>query len=269
MIKKMNKQKIHKYFFSLKGIDIEKIYKLYGITIISNINNIKENPKNTTKISELAFNKNTRDMISFLDESKQIHKCTVSFIDHKSGALHHGPGGPGQNTYTLPYNCFWDRNPIPKNIRGIGCPIKYIPNQAIKVYQSEITRSRYTIKENITNKQAKLKSKDSRLNITNRDSYITDGIYCSFNCVQAFIKANKHNSFYSNSETLLLKMYTDCTGNRVDTISSAHHWRKLKQYGGNLGIDQFRETLNRIEHKEYGIIKNIPIGWLFEERIKF
>lgn len=255
-----------KYIFMLKGINTEKIDRLYGISIVSNIGVIDDKaPNNTTKIMDLS-SKSTQETISFLDESKKNHKCIVSMINFESH----------EEMTNNSYDCFWCRNSIPDNIAVIGCPIKYVASQTIKSYWSDISKDKYTIRENITSKHQKrvqnLLTEDNRLHIVDNNYFLVDGIFCSFNCCMAYIMENKHNSLYSMSEMLLLKMYNDIHPNIIPYIEEAPHWRKLKQYGGDLTISQFRDSFNKVEYKNHGIseiIKFKSIGILFEEKLKF
>lgn len=255
------------YIFTLKGINTEKIDQRFGISIISNITLDDDNPpQNTTNITELSVTRNTPEIISFVDEAKKMHKCTISMVDFSTNK---------ELQYSTVYDCFWCRNHIPETVMAIGCPIKYIPSQAVKTYYSEITKDKYTIKENITPKKQQLitSNKNNHLSILEKNYYLTDGIFCSFNCCMAYINDNKHNSLYDMSEMLLLKMYHDIYPTKVVSIDMAPHWRKLKQYGGDLTIQQFRESFNKIDYKEHGYISEIPkfktLGVLFEEKLKF
>jgi hypothetical protein len=256
-----------KYMFTLKDVNTNKVDQRFGISIVSNINLVtKHSPLNTTKISDLSVNRNTPEIISFIDEAKKIHKCTISMIDFNTNK---------EIDNTGIYNCFWCRNTIPDNILSIGCPIKYVPNQAVKKYYSEISKDNYIIKENITNKRSEtiVKDNDSNLTVLNKNYYITDGIFCSFNCCMSYIEDNNNISLYSSSEVLLLKMYHDIYPTTVQTIDEAPHWRKLKQYGGNLSIEEFRSSFYKIEYKQHGYVNNLPkfksLGVLFEEKLKF
>lgn len=256
-----------KYIFKLKNINPEAIDKKFGIQIVSNITTTcNKIPPNTTKISDLSINKNT-EVISFLDEAKKAHRCNISMIDFQTNTE--------INSSLFQYNCFWCRHEIPENIIGIGCPIKYLPSQAVKSYYSEISKDNYVIKEDITTKRGEKihESKDSRLNIVNKNYYLTDGIFCSFNCCIAYIIDNKHNSMYDMSEMLLLKMYNDVWNSSIIHIDSAPHWRKLNRYGGDMSIEKFRSSFNKIEYKEHGIIFDMikfkSVGVLFEEKLKF
>lgn len=254
-----------RYDFVLKDISPSKIEKTYDITIQSNITNDISNdisPLNITKITELS-SIHTPNIVSFLDESKKKHKCIVSMIDHTSN----------EEITNKKYSCFWCRHIIPSNLSPIGCPIKFIPNKAIKSYYSEISKDTYTIKENITtSKKEKMEnSDDSRISICEKNYYLTDGIFCSFNCCISYIFDNTNNSMYNMSKMLLLKIYNDIYPDNNSSIEYAPHWRKLIIYGGDLTIEQFRESFNKIEYKNHGIIQpNFKsLGVLFEEKLKF
>jgi hypothetical protein len=256
-----------KYIFTLIGINTEKVDQRFGISIVSNIiGSDRQVPENTTKISDLTINRNTPEIISFIDEAKKVHKCNVSMIDFNTNK---------RLVCSSIYNCFWHKNTIPDNVIAIGCPIKYVYSQAVKTYYSEISKDKYTIKENITTERTEFiqKDSDSKLSINDRNYYLTDGVFCSFNCCKAYIDDNKHNSLYDMSNSLLLKMYHDIYPTKVASIDSAPHWRKLKEYGGDMIIEQFLDSFNKIEYQDHGFISNIPtfksIGVLFEEKLKF
>jgi hypothetical protein len=269
-IKLSNNNMEKKYLFTLKGINTEKVDQRFGITIMSNINEMPYNPPcNTTKISDLSSNKNIPEIISFFDDAKKSHKCSVSMVDfHTQKEIVSG-------NCCNSYDCFWCRNNIPSNVVAIGCPIKYIPTQAVKSYYSEISKDYYTIKENITVKKTQELdiSEDDRLEVINKNYYLTDGIFCSFNCCMAYIRENRNNSMYVLSEMLLLKMYNDIYPSHIPLIEEAPHWRKLRQCGGDLSIDQFRHSFNKIEYKNHGYASSVinfkSIGVLFEEKLKF
>lgn len=258
----MNNQrhKSNKYIFTLR-VNVEKVDQKYGIVgIVSNITSEDVPPTNITNISELNVDRSTTDIVSFFDESKKLHKCCISMIDFRSQT----------DVSTFRSNCFWDRNPF--DSKPLGCPIRYVTSQAVKVYHSEISKDVYTIKENITSSR-KNKIQDPRVNINVREYYETDGAFCSFNCMKAFILDNKHNRLYDNSLSLLLKMYNKMMGTKINTIDTAPHWRILKEYGGQTPVSLFRLGFNKVEYDSHGTIQNFPefrpIGFLYEERFKF
>jgi len=251
--------------FSIDNLDIEKIHSKYNIndynTLASNIE-ILNNNTTTTKLSELNNNneKNIPNIVSFLDETKKTHNCFISMIDWQSKL----------DVNLLRYHCFWCRNPF--NTLPLGCPINYKPCQAMKKYYSNISKDTYTIKEDITSQRKELL--DDNINLTQKHYfYETDGIFCSFNCCQAFINDSKHNKLYDNSTILLLKIYNDLMNTKLKIIFPAPHWRTLEHYGGHLNILQFRDGFNKIDYEYHGITRTIPIfasvGMLYEEKIKF
>jgi len=272
-LKTTRTRKSTKYVFTLKNINTEKIDQKYGITIISNISQNVEQPNNTTTLTELSeINKNTSlDIISFLDESKRLYQCNVSMIDFSSG----------KNTDSLKYKCYWCKYNF-KTI-AIGCPISYISSKAKKTYFSEVSKDNFTIKENITKYKSNIiqdtslfmSKNKADITVHKEEYYITDGIFCSFNCCKAFIKNNKNDNLYEHSDNLLIKLYIDM--NSGDTknikINPAPHWRLLKDFGGYLSIEDFRENFNKCTYDFYGTIKCQalfkPIGMLFEEKINF
>ena len=262
-----------RYVFSLMGINIERIDAKYGITTGTALLEDDTIPSNTTKIEELEIVKKTPDIVSFLDESKRLRKCTVSMINFSEKKK---------------YKCFWDKNTIPENVKPIGCPIRYVSSRAIKTYNSEMTKEKYVISEPVTEKRIKsLKNrKDDRFSIDKKGYYETDGIFCSVNCCMAFIQdpENKRNPLYQNSESLLLQMYMEmhsAGGNGGDStgvdgedydnleIIPAPHWRTLVDFGGTMTIKQFRETFNKVMYINHGVISCRSLGNLFEDQIKF
>lgn len=255
-------RKSNKYVFTLYNVNTELVDKKYGITISSNITRNEQPPTNTTKLSELASERATSQVISFLDESKRMRTCNVSMIDFSTGT----------DVDYLRYCCFWCRHQF--NTKPIGCPTRYVSSQAVKTYLSETSKDIYTIKENITvvKRHNLSECSDSRVTVNTREYYETDGVFCSFNCCKAFIKDNKHNRLYDQSDNLLMKMYNNMMGTRMIIIDRARHWRMLREYGGNLTIEEFRNGFNKIDYEYHGTIQGSPFrasGMLFEEKIKF
>lgn len=270
------KRKSNKYVFTLRGVNTEKVDQKYNISLISNITHIESQPLNTTKLTELTDNTiyKPAQTVSFLDESKKIYQCNVSMIDFKTG----------RDIENNKYKCYWCRHSF--NSIPIGCPINYLSNKITKNYHSEVSKDKYRISENASKFKVELfnkkkfiftalkeKNQNVELNIQDKYGYICDGVFCSFNCCKAFIKDNKHNRLYEQSELLLIKLYNDITGLKNININAAPSWRLLEEYGGNLNINQFRENFNKITYEHHGIIKNDnifkPIGFLYEEKINF
>jgi hypothetical protein len=260
--KSKTRKKVYQFLFTLTGINTEKIDAKYNLCNIITDKTLL--PVNTTRISDLSLDIKTPEIISFLDETKKLHKCYTSMIDFKTN----------QQVSNLKYNCFWDRHPF--NTLPIGCPINFVSTQAVKQYYSEITRDKYVIKENVSMQRLHLIKDDKRFNIDEKEFYESDGVFCSFNCCNAFIKDNKHCKLYNNSETLLAEIYKNMFG-KEHIIESAPHWRLLDVYGGHLTIEQFRNSFNKVDYEYHGINRNTqikkpvmfkPIASLYEEHIK-
>jgi len=254
-------KKLKKQLFTLLGVNIDQAEIKYGLRNEQSLSDTTV-PINATKIEELEVVKKTPDVLSFLDESRKIRKCILSSINFQEKKR---------------YKCFWCKNSIPESVIPIGCPIKYVASRAIKTYNSEISKEKYTISEAITEKKSKLlkNSLDKRFSLDEKGYYETDGIFCSFNCCMAFIQdsSTKQNSLYKNSETLLLQMYVETHPEEENLeeieIIPAPHWRLLSEFGGNLDIKKFRESFNRILYTDHGIVTTRSIGLLFEDQIKF
>jgi hypothetical protein len=254
-----------RYTFSLVGVNIEKIDHKYGIIPTkSQTVEINTHPENTTKIDDLETVKKQPEIVSFLDESKRVRKCNVSMIDFKSNK-----SISGKNKY----KCFWDKNIIPENVEPIGCPIKYIPSRVTKNYHSEITKENYTISEPVTHLRSKevQEKKDKRLTLDSKGFYETDGVFCSFNCCMSYIESpeNINNPLYQHSEYLLLKIYNELNEDEIEEIIPAPHWRNLIDFGGHLTIEQFRDSFNKVQYIDHGLISYVSIGRLFEDKLKF
>lgn len=250
---KMSKKR-EKYPFTL-DIDVKKVNKKYGLQLVEDTR-----PNNTTDIGELTGDKGTPDIVSFLDESKRVRSCSVSMVDFRSG----------KSVEEFPKECWWCLHPCTSFV--IGVPVKKVPNQAIKSYHSEISKSVYSIKENITSRR-KEDIKDPRVSINNVEHYETDGAFCSFNCAASFIDENKCNELYRNSEYLLTQIHALIVGVKNSRINRAPHWRRLKKRGGDLTIEEFRSKFNKVDIEFLGTLKSSvlfrPLVFLYEEKPRF
>jgi hypothetical protein len=226
--------------FFLKGFNPEEVDKKYGLCIISNIEKetvILENKTNITEILE----KSEENSVSFLDEKND--KCLITMLDWIS------KDSFPQKTDKL---CFWCKHSF--STKPIGCPIKFVNNRIEKSYVSHITKDKYFMKENVTKqKLLKVLNIDSEI-ITIKpietEYYLTDGIFCSFNCIIAFIHDHHHDQLYNESKVLTFNMYKDILHKSSSKINSAPHWRLLKSFGGSLSIEEFRKCFNLYEYEE-------------------
>jgi hypothetical protein len=243
-----------KYSFNL-AIDTKKVRKRFNMPVVNTV----DTPQNTTNIADLSSNR-LPEVISFLDEAKKIHNCSVCISDFRSN----------KPSNSIDSECWWCLHPFTSI--PLGCPVSYSPNRALKEYHSDISRDTYRIKENIT-EHRKSMIKDERVVIDSDEHYETDGSFCSFHCVASYIDENKHNSLYRLSESLLTKMYYSLMNTRIKYITRAPHQRMLKKRGGPWSIEEFRSKFNKVDCKYHGTLKSTllfrPIGMLYEENLKF
>jgi len=247
-----------KHTFVLKNINNVEVDKKYGISMSTNLEYKECMPENTTAIDDLQCNKQSF-FIPFVDESKRHCITMIDSITNKSIQSH---------------CCFWCRHNF--NTIPIGCPIKYVNNKIIKLHTSEITKEKYVVSHEITRKEySNTMSVDSDTKTICNDYYETDGSFCSFNCCLAYIDDNVHNAVYHFSKNLLMKMYADIyESNKIVKINPAPSWRLLKEYGGFMNIQEFRDSFTN-----YVYINNdchisklprvMPVGYIFEEHIIF
>lgn len=246
-----------KFLFTLKNIDTNVLDKQYDIYIKTNINNNNSRrPKKTTSITQVISGNTVSQYFSYLDESKHNQECVVTMqniLETKLASIKN-------------IHCFWCRHSF--NNTPIGCPIKYVPNLLTKKYHSSITKENYIITETFSEDKVN-DCKEYEYKIKKNNYYITDGIFCSFNCCLAYIEHNHYNPIYKNSKMYLYNIYKKYYPNST-IINKAPDWKLLKIYGGNLKIDDFRYNFNKIQYKplkQYIHMK--PIGWLYKKTVKF
>jgi hypothetical protein len=221
---------IKKRYFFLKNINIEEIEVRYGLSIVSNIDN-----KYDMKISGITniidvLVKEPEESVCFYEENGKEYKCLITMKDEKVS-----------NTI----DCFWCRHKF--STLPIGCPIKYVNKILEKSYISQITKGEYSMRENITKlRLGKIEDVSGSMETVRESYFLTDGIFCSFNCVLAFIQDNKHNVLYKESNHLLKTLYEYLIGKKMHKICPAPSWRNIDNYGGSLSIDNYRKSFNKI-----------------------
>lgn len=233
------------------------------VTNLFELGDDKGKNSNITKISDLDISMQP-DTVSFLDEAKKMKKCIVTMLSITDGQF------IPEKTHV---HCWWCKHNF-ENM-PMSCPIRYVPNQVEKQYMSEITKDSYNIRENIEIKHNKEEfSSTEKINYVfyDKNYYETDGIFCSFNCVLAYIDDNKINTLYKNSKHLLKKIYFDLFETIPENLKPAPSWKLLKTFGGHLSIADYRKSFNQIEYIDKGKLVNIikfkPIGNLYEEKAK-
>lgn len=232
--------------FMLKNVDAHAIKLAYGLLIVSNLQkgHAEEDPHRVTRIENVITMEERG--VSFLDENKKEIKCVATMVNWIT---------QGKLPTQTDLHCYWDRHPF--SSCPIGCPVNYVNPIIEKSYTSQITKDKYYMRENVTTeklKELEESSSSSTLEIRPFPNgyYLTDGVFCSFNCMMAFILSKYYDSFYANSFNLMHGMYEQFVGKKMKQhkIVPAPDWRLLKPYGGPLSIDEFRRSFNHVEYKE-------------------
>jgi hypothetical protein len=183
---------------------------------------------------------------------------------------------PRSNAPQTNIRCYWDHHTF--DGIAICCPLTYRPKQVAKVGQYEVklrptsgaletnTVNNFMVKENVPKCKDDLWSAGPQnknlIEITDA-YYEVDGVFCSPECCLAYIndeKSKAGGSKYFDSERLLHFML-----NLTTRIYPANSFRLLKEYGGNLTIEQFRKNNKSIKYEYNGT--TVLISHLFEKKI--
>lgn len=240
-------------------LTIPTVNKINGRTNISDIMKLEGN-----------------DFISFYNRVKNPKKWVITMYDLVSMK---------QIPEKTNIHCFWCRHP--HKFTPIGCPIKMVNSEFIEKwifknneYVAEKTNSitEYQIEEykklfsgfysSLTESKGNI---EHSMKIKKSGKFITTGLFCSFNCTQAFIndEVKKNNFMYKSSTYLLANMYKYYTGKyHHEQIPSAPSYELLVNYGGKLTIEKFRDSFLTTTFTN---VKNIyiPTGSIYSEEIIF
>lgn len=176
-----------------------------------------------------------------------VAKHITSFVDHTKKIVQHHHSTPVFEEGRK-YSCYWCSLPVDK--APLGCPIKQVP-----VFERKKVRLR-------NNEEYVMQTVQQE----NNNKFLTEKVFCSFNCVRAFIEDNGRNDYYLHSSRLLALMYsliTDTSGPVI--ISPAPSKSIMIQYGGYLTPEQYRANFERVLHVDRGKLTMYPISQLFEE----
>jgi hypothetical protein len=102
------------------------------------------------------------------------------------------------------------------NTSPIGIPIQYVRRKPDKIQP------------------------DSNKIVGTNDYFLTHNIVCSWPCGIKFIEDHKHLSLYRNSKSLFYSMYYKIYKTEL-MVDPAHSYECLKEYGGPLTIEKYRE----------------------------
>ena len=257
-------------FITLKNIKVDLIDSKYNFCEIYKHKSTSKpiSSAGKTKLSDIKIEDNS-NMYSYIDDSKKKHLCVFTMKDSLSNE---------SLPKTTTIKCFWCKHSF--QTIPLGAPIEYIPSRLYKNYLNELTKNNYLFNESITNNEPVSSSFgiNHHLEKETLNYYLSDGVFCSFNCTKAFIIDNKSDHLYFNSLNLLNKIYIDLFPEVVShqssfNIPAAPHWRLLQDFGGHLSIDEFRQSFfNIIFYPDESSITKLPsfqsLGYIFEKKIK-
>lgn len=247
------KPSMAKRTFLLKNIDPHTIKTTYGLLIVSNLQKTRGmDVSKTTRIENVIAME--EHGVSFLDEHKKEVKGVATMVSWMNGE---------KMPCKTDLHCFWCHHEFASC--PIGCPVAYVNPLVEKSYTSHITKDRYYMRENVTREKLEwLLSKSTSSSGSGSGSgmdvrafpnhfYITDGVFCSFNCVLAFIESKPNDPFYQESYHLIHGMYEECVGKKFTQckLTPAPDWRLLRVYGGHLSIEEFRRAFNHVTYESW------------------
>ncbi len=131
-------------------------------------------------------------------------------------------------------SCWWCKAGF--TTHPIGCPISYEANAS---GEKKKMFDEYLASMNITSTNSS-------------DYFVTEGVFCSFPCLKAYIIDNCSRNFggrYKESCTYLTLMYFKLYG-EMSQIPRAGSWKMIKEWGGPLTIDEFRQTYGKLLYTE-------------------
>lgn len=133
----------------------------------------------------------------------------------------------GTNEYitrdTRPF-CWWCRHNFSTDWHPLGLPIKYVKTKST-------------------------------------NEFLCEGIFCSFNCIMAYL--HDHDDFkYKDCGSLVGLLYRMVVGRDcwLERIHPAPSWKNLREYGGRLTIDEFRNTFNKLKIVEMSYVMDCPLN---------
>lgn len=179
-------------------------------------------------------------IMDLLHEKSKKSKRSIMFLDpHKAQVKFWGimidmtDNGPLPRYSSKP--CWWCRNKF--SYHPLGCPVRYNNH-----------KNKGLDKERIEERIAEL-----NISLENgNDFFETEGIFCTFPCVKAYIldQISKTKSpKYKKSLTLLTLLYLKLVGN-VTTIPTAGSWKLTTDWGGHMTPNEFRSSTGLLEYTE-------------------
>jgi hypothetical protein len=170
--------------------------------------------------------KKSKRSIMFLDP----HRCKVKFWETMIDLTSNGPLPRYTNN-----PCWWCRNKF--STHPIGCPIRYN-------YQKNTGLDKERIEERMEDLNLPLDQ--------GNDFFETEGVFCTFPCVKAYIIdqiSRTKSPNYRKALTLLTLLYLKLMGS-LDPIPTAGTWKLTSEWGGHMSPLEFRSSNGVLEYIE-------------------
>lgn len=132
-----------------------------------------------------------------------------------------------------------------------GCPIRYNPHVPINITSNVHTSNQVDLRDRVISFL-----KENNLNSDTNDFFETEQMFCSLPCVKSYILSclsNNNKSYkYHKSLSYLTLMYKKMYNTQIisSNIPRAHPIEVLRDYGGHLTIQEYRESFGMINYEE-------------------
>ena len=213
--------------FTLKNINPGKLDKEYNMKDVKNNmettlidSSFIDRKKKTQKKSDLSKITTELEQIGISDNKLKTYETIVSSnMKLKAYVCFKEEHEKKEIPSVTHINCWWCRHSIPITIHPLGMPIRY-------------------------NKS--------------NEYFDTEGMFCSFNCMCSYLHDNVNVSQYKDSGALIYLMYKQIFNVYPHNmnIKKAPSWKLLKEYGGNLSIEEFRCMFNIVTNLKENIKYN-------------
>lgn len=142
------------------------------------------------------------------------------------------------------YKCMWDTLPLRVGCYPIGCPLG-------------------TIDAFVSRKKC--------IERAATGEYVTFGVFCSLNCIKAYVEDRPRDSRFARTKALLCRMQRSLVDNDDDgydtyaTIVATPSPLLMKCYGGQLTESEYRLVVDeRKRYDETGVLKQFSLCCVFE-----
>jgi len=246
----------------------EKTEKKNTINVPDNIsfgkrkNQPEKNMKNiTTQLESLGISSVPKEVLKTMVPSNTTTKVKIVTTFDK-------------DTDLRKIKCFHCKHFVPDDALPLSLPLKYHPITKVSVVRHcsllNAKKEKNAENENLilyremyTKKQAeKIKNKE---NVT-EEYFDCEGVFCSFDWMKAYCNEVSINYIkYRESSMLLFSMYKKFFGKLPHKLQPAPSWKLLKEFGGNLTIEEFRKGFQTVSYHDNNryLIRIVP--QLFEQ----